>query len=437
MKRFGISVCLSIILMISLVSTPSLASIISVSGNAAIGNSTGLDLTKGQTESTVFMGFDEQQCLALTDPSGHLFDHFFDPSMIGVTRSGMRPVEWLTLDPGIYSSHNLHFDPPNARGHSGDASFEFDQPIVAIQYKKLQPSDPTFGDPTATYGWRRMEGSNDYFTFDSDRRLTLNVGVAQGNIVSMRVITECPTAGYDVCPDGSCEYSNIQQAITDASSGDTVTVGPGTYLESDLVINKDLTLVGAGLDITTIDAQQAARVLKVWGNVTVSVSGLTLTGGSEQLFQGGGGLYVKDATVHLANCRVSNSRVSGNIPSGGIAFRGSAIGTIDSCWIDGNTSNLEGAGLRVYGSADVTVTNTLFENNAAGTQGGGASADGSSVLSISGSTFSGNTAGTAGAALAARGSSTITVSSSSLAGDCTADGSGTVSDGGGNTGNCF
>lgn len=49
-------------------------------------------------------------------------------------------------------------------------------------------------------------------------------------------------ATLHVCPSG-CAYSTIQAAINAAASGDTVGVGPGTYVEN-VVIDRPLTLLG-------------------------------------------------------------------------------------------------------------------------------------------------------------------------------------------------
>ncbi len=52
---------------------------------------------------------------------------------------------------------------------------------------------------------------------------------------------------------GFIVYSSIQDAIDDASNGDTINVAAGTY-EENLVIDKALSLLGAGRDVTTVQA---------------------------------------------------------------------------------------------------------------------------------------------------------------------------------------
>ena len=69
-------------------------------------------------------------------------------------------------------------------------------------------------------------------------------------------VAVAPTATHatplDVCPSG-CTYSGIQAAVDAAASGDTITVGAGSYNEF-LSINKSLTLKGAGAAQIKIDA---------------------------------------------------------------------------------------------------------------------------------------------------------------------------------------
>ena len=55
---------------------------------------------------------------------------------------------------------------------------------------------------------------------------------------------------WTVCPSG-CAYTEIGPAVAAASSGDTVSVGPGAYL-GGFTIDKSLTLDGAGARRTIV-----------------------------------------------------------------------------------------------------------------------------------------------------------------------------------------
>lgn len=65
------------------------------------------------------------------------------------------------------------------------------------------------------------------------------------------------------------EQPTVQQGVDAASPGDTVLIAPGEYVEN-IVIQKDLTLQGAGFDATSLRSTAASEV-------TVSVFGASLT----------------------------------------------------------------------------------------------------------------------------------------------------------------
>jgi parallel beta-helix repeat protein len=80
--------------------------------------------------------------------------------------------------------------------------------------------------------------------------------------------------GYDLTVDPSREgpglFKTIQEAIDNASSGQSIFVVNGTYYET-LLINKRISLVGQGRDITTIDGSQLSTVISITAdNVVVS-----------------------------------------------------------------------------------------------------------------------------------------------------------------------
>jgi len=84
------------------------------------------------------------------------------------------------------------------------------------------------------------------------------------------VLTNSASAtGITVCPSG-CDYVTIQNAVGNASSGDIINVVAGSY-QGDIIINKSLTLQGAGRTNTTILRNTSVNqvVLIQASNVTI------------------------------------------------------------------------------------------------------------------------------------------------------------------------
>ncbi|MCD4741777.1 MAG: right-handed parallel beta-helix repeat-containing protein [Desulfobacteraceae bacterium] len=80
--------------------------------------------------------------------------------------------------------------------------------------------------------------------------------------------------------DPSADFSNIQDAIDDASSGDIIYVFPGLYNEH--VDMKDgVNLFGAGPDVCTIKISSATGPVIFRGTTPTIISGFKITGGSD------------------------------------------------------------------------------------------------------------------------------------------------------------
>lgn len=91
----------------------------------------------------------------------------------------------------------------------------------------------------------------------------------------------------------SALYPTVQSAIDAAMDGDTVLVGPGTYTENLVWEAKLIALIGAGMDVTTVNGGGLGSCL-VMRNVpeTARVEGFTFTGGAAEC---GGGLYLDNS----------------------------------------------------------------------------------------------------------------------------------------------
>ena len=258
------------------------------------------------------------------------------------------------------------------------------------------------------------------------------------------------TTADDFTTNGNCTLREAIRAanndvVTDAcpagSGADTIILPAGNYVlalggmsenltaAGDLDITRDLTIVGAGRAITTIDANGLDRVFDirlVTTATSVQISDVTIRGGfpgaepgsgirvqsgaltldyvrvtsntgssaihaSDPLTvthsritnnPGDGGIYVEDNVVIL-NSAISNNTATGW--AGGITNNGGALTVVNST-ISGNVTNFNGGGIRTaWGTTNlynVTISNnTADADNFLGGDGGGVFIDSSGVTS--------------------------------------------------------
>jgi hypothetical protein len=139
------------------------------------------------------------------------------------------------------------------------------------------------------------------------------------------------------------DSTTIQGGINGASTGDTVMVAPGAYVENIDFIGKSITVVSEdGPDSTTIDGNAAGRVVT---------------------FQSG-----EDSTTVLDGFTITN----GNANNGGGILCNNASPTITNNVITGNYSSDAGGGIfSGFGSASLRIVSNLITDNEAMTHGGG------------------------------------------------------------------
>jgi parallel beta-helix repeat protein len=100
---------------------------------------------------------------------------------------------------------------------------------------------------------------------------------------------------------------SIQEAIDAASPGDTIVVSVGTYHEH-LVINKSLTLKGAGSENTFIDGDGENKMIISIIASNVEVSGFTIQNGSKSGDYPYGGIQI----MHASNVTIRNNVIRKN-----------------------------------------------------------------------------------------------------------------------------
>ena len=207
--------------------------------------------------------------------------------------------------------------------------------------------------------------------------------------------------------DGASTYADCPNTGTYGTS-DTINIPAGTYTttSSSYNIAKNVSIVGVGAGTTTINGNSLDRVFVI-GAYTVSISGVTITGGNTSANYGGG-IY-NNGTLTIADSIVSGN--TSNFEGGGIYTNGSAL-TVTNSTISGN--NAPKAGGIFNWLSTVTVTNSTISGNSAteGDQAGGIYCHG--WLYVSNSTISGNSGGTGGGILVY---GTATVTNSTISGN--------------------
>lgn len=267
-------------------------------------------------------------------------------------------------------------------------------------------------------------------------------------VLSFSLVTATPVAAattYYVATTGNNvnggtswadAWLTIQHAVSTVASGDTIMVAAGTYVETgQIVINKNLTIVGAGAGSSIVKKAEdtgdpSSGNNRGWvlvnAGYTLNMSGLTLDGDVKQISiailsfgtttvfgceikdisWSTGSYYGRGVCLYSGTANVVRNTVFSNIRRIGVFVFGSGV----SALTEGNTYTGKGAidcldyGIELGGGATATITGNTVTNCL-----GVASSDGSTSAGIlvtdywgpgtqaiiTGNTLTGNTAGIA------------------------------------------
>jgi parallel beta-helix repeat protein len=177
---------------------------------------------------------------------------------------------------------------------------------------------------------------------------------------------------WTVDDDGPANFTKIQDAINNASPGDTILVHVGTYSEH-LVINKTITLVGEDNNSTIIDSHGTDDVIFIRAN-NVTVKGFTVRNSrvyksGVMIDHGAGNVITNNKIINnyegINLLYSSNNVVSGNIISDntdGINFRYSSNNVVSGNIISDNTDGI----YLDYSGNNVISSNVISHNEFAG-----------------------------------------------------------------------
>ncbi len=153
----------------------------------------------------------------------------------------------------------------------------------------------------------------------------------------------------------TCEISSITKAIKIAQDGDTILVKKGTYLEFNIKIDKQLTLIG--LDYPIIDGQEKGYLLDITAD-SVTIKGFELNNVGRS--------YTKDYSA-IHTYKTNNFRIEDNIfnnPFFAIHIEKSKNGVILKNKINGNAINEHnsGNGIHIWHSSKIDVLENEITN---------------------------------------------------------------------------
>jgi hypothetical protein len=220
---------------------------------------------------------------------------------------------------------------------------------------------------------------------------------------------------WHILNNGSGDAPTIQAGINAAAAGDTVVVGPGTYVENLSIVGKDLVLKSEqGPEVTTLDgSSQPETALYLSGQSPAAVvDGFTITGGRGRQAGSivlGGAILLETSSASIHNNHFShngipaitryggaimvhlnsspliseNTFIENTADLGGGISVSSGTPVIRGNSFQANTCRLDGGGIyAVFNSGFVTIEDNEFVENTAGDHGGGIHIGGSSSSQV-------------------------------------------------------
>ena len=152
----------------------------------------------------------------------------------------------------------------------------------------------------------------------------------------------------------SSEYNTLNRAIQSAQKGDTLVIEQGNYFESDIIIDKPLTLLG--INYPVIDGQKKSYIFEVLSD-SVTIKGLSI--------KNVGKSYTSDyAAIHTYN--VNHFHFEDNILSDsffGFLIEKSSNGIIKNNTIKGNavSEHNSGNGIHLWHSSKIQIIDNTIE----------------------------------------------------------------------------
>ena len=163
----------------------------------------------------------------------------------------------------------------------------------------------------------------------------------------------------------------IKNATDTVNNGGTVNIAEGTYSgsgNSNININKDMTINGAGIDKTIISGLNLARIFYIAPGCNVKINNLTFTNGRSD----NGGAIFNNGNLQVNYCKFTNCTTVYKLRNGGSAITSGDYSTLivkNSIFQDNDASLSSSAGGTILTNGTITLENCDFINNIASSGG--------------------------------------------------------------------
>lgn len=203
-------------------------------------------------------------------------------------------------------------------------------------------------------------------------------GLVMLAVLGTWLLAVLPLRAADLKVSAEGPYASIASAIAAASPGDRVLVQPGTYRESNLLINKPISLIGIGKpvidgdfrgEILTIHSQDVLVKGFVFKNVEVSyikdfaairvAESSRVTIEDNQVLNAFFGIYLQKAR----NCRIRNNLVIGEAKAETSSGNAIHLWYCDTVLIEGNQVSGHRDGIYLEFARQSRIERNVSENN--------------------------------------------------------------------------